>query len=213
MKGAPGAAMPRQDEPARLTMPQRRAAAAMLTGAFLNDPLYRMVLPEPDRRRGMLISLHHKVLRYCDLYGSIYVQPSLEGIACWLPPQRPDVTVAGIIRSGLCLLPFAMRPGAYLRFNAYMTYSGRLRKAHAPEHYWYMWVLGVDPARQGSGIGSRLLRPVLEKADAGGTACFLETENEENLGFYEAQGFRVVAGGKIPGYDASTWSMIRPPGD
>ena len=56
-----------------------------------------------------------------------------------------------------------------------------------------------------------MIRPVLEEADASRTACYLESENEKNLAFYEKRGFRVAAEGRVPRLGLPTWSMIREP--
>ena len=92
-----------------------------------------------------------------------------------------------------------------------MDYSSKLRRQKSPDSYWYLWALGVDLPYQGKGVGGRLIRPVLEEADASRTACYLETENARNLAFYEKYGFQVVAEGRVPRLDLPTWSMTREP--
>ena len=60
-------------------------------------------------------------------------------------------------------------------------------------------------------MGGRLIRPVLEQADASGAVCYLETETERNLAFYERHGFRVAAEARVPRLDLRTWSLVREP--
>jgi ribosomal protein S18 acetylase RimI-like enzyme len=198
-------------QPIRLDISRRRQAAAMLARAFHEDPLYQAVLPEGDKRRKLLFWLHDKMLRYCFLYGTMHTLPSLEGAVCWLPPGQTELTIGRILRSGLTGLPLRMGPAAYMRFSAYIDCSNELRRQNSPDTYWYLWVLGVDLPHQGQGIGGKLIRPVLKEADASGTVCYLETETERNLGFYERHGFRVVAEGRVPGLDLRTWSLTREP--
>jgi [ribosomal protein S18]-alanine N-acetyltransferase len=54
--------------------------------------------------------------------------------------------------------------------------------------------IGVDPDFQGHGLGRRLLRGLLERADAIGAATFLEvrTDNVAALALYASEGFEVV---------------------
>lgn len=155
--------------------------------------------------------MHVRVFRYCSLYGLAYALPGAGGLACWLPPGQKEFTMGRIIRSGLIAMPLAFGLAAYRRFDSYMSISGRLRREHMPESSWYLWVLGVSPQLQGKGIGGRLIRPVLNEADSKGQACFLETEDERNVGFYSKHGFRVVAQALVPGLQLSTWSMLRAP--
>ena len=196
-------------QPVRLEVSKRKQAAAMLTRAFHDDPLLRAVLPEEDKRRKLLSWLYDKVLRYCFLYGIVHTLPSLEGAACWLPPGQTELTIGRILRSGLMGMPLRMRPAAYMRFSAYLDCSSEQRRQNSPDTYWYLWVLGVDPPHQGQGVGGKLIRPVLEQADASATACYLETEVERNLTFYERHGFRVVAEARVPRLDLRTWSLTR----
>lgn len=44
---------------------------------------------------------------------------------------------------------------------------------------------------QRAGLGTRVLLPVLDRADADGTACYLETSDPANVAFYEWLGFAV----------------------
>lgn len=155
--------------------------------------------------------MHGRVLRYCSLYGLAYTLPDATGLACWLPPGQTKITMGRIIRSGLIAMPLAFGLAAYRRFDSYMGFSGRLRKEHAPESCWYLWVLGVAPRRQGRGIGGRLMKPVLDEADSSGQTCYLETEDEKNVRFYARHGFKVIAGATVPGLQLSTWSMLRSP--
>jgi ribosomal protein S18 acetylase RimI-like enzyme len=199
------------DTPIRLDDSMRKRAAELLASAFHEDPLFRAVLPEEDPRRRASLWLHDKVLRYCSLYGTTHTLPSIPGVACWLHPGQTGLSVGRIVRSGLLAMPLRMGPAAFARFFAYTNYSSEMRRRNTPDSYWYLWALAVDPSHQGKGIGGRLIRPVLQRADASGTACYLETEEEKNLVFYERHGFRVAAEGRVPRLGLPTWSMIREP--
>ena len=56
------------------------------------------------------------------------------------------------------------------------------------------------------------MQPVLEQADEEGIPCYLETENEDNIGFYERLGFNVVNSETIPNINVTTWALLRKPG-
>ena len=86
-----------------------------------------------------------------------------------------------------------------------------LRSIRARLTFWYLLTLGVDPPRQGRGIGSALMRPVLTRADAEGLPCYLETEKERNVRFYGKHGFEVVAQGEGPAGGPAFWTMKREP--
>jgi GNAT superfamily N-acetyltransferase len=81
---------------------------------------------------------------------------------------------------------------------------------HPTAPHWYLSVLGTDPTRQGEGLGSALLRPVLDDCDRLEIPAYLETGTERNVQFYTRHGFRVTERIELPG-GPSMWLMWREP--
>jgi ribosomal protein S18 acetylase RimI-like enzyme len=78
-----------------------------------------------------------------------------------------------------------------------------------PGPHFYLSVLGVEPERQGEGIGSSLMQPVLELATSAQLPAYLETATGRNVLLYERAGFAVVEELVIPGTDIHGWLMLR----
>ena len=74
--------------------------------------------------------------------------------------------------------------------------------------------MGIAPAAQGQGLGSRLIAPGLARADTQRLPCYLTTGRAENLRFYQQFGFQVVADklALVPG-GPTAWGMRRPPAE
>jgi predicted N-acetyltransferase YhbS len=72
---------------------------------------------------------------------------------------------------------------------------------------WYLDQIGVDPARQGEGIGGALIRFGLDRARADEVPAFLETAIAANVGYYERFGFRVTVHGDAPLEGPHIWFM------
>jgi len=53
-------------------------------------------------------------------------------------------------------------------------------------------MIGVDPVRQGRGLGSALLEAGLARCDAEGAMAYLESSNPKNVPLYERYGFEVL---------------------
>jgi ribosomal protein S18 acetylase RimI-like enzyme len=82
--------------------------------------------------------------------------------------------------------------------------------AHPHEPAWYLQFLGVDPAYQGRGLGSALLRDVLDAADESGQAAYLEASSDRNRALYERHGFAHLGDLTLP--DGPTaYAMWRDP--
>ena len=84
-----------------------------------------------------------------------------------------------------------------------------LEAVHPISPHWYLSLLGVDPDRQGLGIGSALLDVWLTSVDGEAAASYLETDREENLGLYRRVGFAVQQ--RIEVLGTPVWCMWRPP--
>ncbi len=75
----------------------------------------------------------------------------------------------------------------------------------------YLYGIGVEPSRQGQGIGSALLQPVLIQANEEHLICYLDTTNEKNLSFYERNDFIVVARAQLSLESPPVWAMVKLP--
>jgi ribosomal protein S18 acetylase RimI-like enzyme len=85
-----------------------------------------------------------------------------------------------------------------------------LERAQPREPHWYLSLLGVDPPRQGRGVGRRLLEAWLSSIDPDGLPSYLETDRESNVAFYARAGFEVVT--RLEILDTPVWCMRRPAG-
>lgn len=139
---------------------------------------------------------------------------------------RADVRVAraadGLVGALVALPPWVFPlpppgPRAQLRtlaaqgFRAaarWRTVFERLARHHPPEPVAYLSLLGVEPERQGCGVGSALLEAWLAHVDAAGAPAWLETARPENLPFYQRAGFEVA--GELDIFAVSVWLMGRP---
>ncbi|HYD09329.1 MAG TPA: GNAT family N-acetyltransferase, partial [Acidimicrobiales bacterium] len=70
---------------------------------------------------------------------------------------------------------------------------GLLQSTHPHEPVWYLNLLGVRAYAQGRGVGSSLLRAVLDRADEAGEPAYLEATSEANRRLYERHGFECTA--------------------
>jgi ribosomal protein S18 acetylase RimI-like enzyme len=196
-------------KPIPLAIQHGKQASNVLSHAFFQDPMLRFLIPDEAKRARLLPSFYSIVVRYCVLYGEGYIIPGWEGVACWLRPGDTSPGFARLVGIGMRCAPVGIGLAGLRRFIAVSNYAEHVHSRCAPGRHWYLWAIGVEPTRQGQGIGGQLMRPVLAKASAEGLPCYLETMNEANLPFYEKYGFRVVNDGVVPGHDLRAWAMLR----
>jgi GNAT superfamily N-acetyltransferase len=188
--------------------------AAVLARAFERDPFYTYLAGDASERSQRMRDGWTGILRFtADNLSTTYTTDDHAGVALWHPPGYYG---AGFIDS-LRLLPSVSRlAGGYGRLREVSRAVGALeerRRQHVPMPHFYLSALGVDPERQGEGIGTALMQPVLHRADREERPCYLETATARNVLLYERQGFAVVEELTLPGTDVHGWLMRRIPRD
>ena len=175
-------------------------------------PSFTHLFPDPDRRTRVLRALMRGVARDARPFGAVSVAMAgdrMVGAAVWLPPGQFPWSPWRKLRAGGTFLPVLWAGRGSLRRFFALGKNAELASPH--ESHWYLQVLGIRKEAQGRGLGTRLLQPVLSRADQEGTLCYLETADPANLAFYERLGFhfdrrlQLIPGGP-PHY-----AMRRPP--
>jgi GNAT superfamily N-acetyltransferase len=114
-----------------------------------------------------------------------------------------------MVRTGLIAMLLKLGWAGFQRSMRPNQQIDQKRSELAPERHWHLMASGVAPSKQGRGISSALIQPVLEEADAERLPYYLETLGEKNLGFYAKPGFEVNGEGRIPQEGPSFWTMVR----
>jgi N-acetylglutamate synthase-like GNAT family acetyltransferase len=78
------------------------------------------------------------------------------------------------------------------RFGGANGVMDKIHKRHMTGPHWELLIVAGDPALQGQGRGSALVRDGLARADESGLPCYLNTNTPANLPFFEHLGFTVL---------------------
>jgi GNAT superfamily N-acetyltransferase len=132
-----------------------------------------------------------------------------EGACMWMMPGGDNgFTTGDYLRFAASTL-IASGPGAILRGLK----TGQAMEARHPRFaHAYLFSIGVRQRARGTGLGRRLIAPVLEACDKAGTPAYLENSNPANTGFYTSCGFAVLGEPIHPTPDSPPLQpMIREP--
>jgi ribosomal protein S18 acetylase RimI-like enzyme len=181
------------------------ALGRMLARAFLDDPIACWSCPS-DRRRPRANERFFDA-RARQLLGQdeVYTTAEVGGAALWALPDRWRMSPRDLLR----LAP--LMPAWGRRLPRVLRGLSQVEHAHpeTPPHF-HLAALGTDPLRQGEGIGSALLAPVLELCDRDHVPAYLESSKESNIAFYARHGFRVTGEINLP-KGPLVWPMWRTP--
>jgi ribosomal protein S18 acetylase RimI-like enzyme len=81
---------------------------------------------------------------------------------------------------------------------------------HPKEPHWYLPLIGIDPACQGKGFGSALLKHATDICDHDGMLAYLESSNLANVPLYERHGFEAIGRIQVGGSPVLTPMLRRP---
>jgi len=177
------------------------AMAAVLARAFANDPMIRWPLPDGDGLGDRIEQTFGSIYRGIVDLGLIWEAGDGDGFAVWIPAGMSDQMFESDSAARDLVAPLTDDHAA--RYDVLWSWI----EAQTPADAWYLDVLGVDPAKQGTGVGSALVRFGLERAERDGADAFLETAVEANVTYYERFGFRTVFDGRAAGDAPRIWFM------
>ncbi|WP_294272418.1 GNAT family N-acetyltransferase [uncultured Sphingomonas sp.] len=184
----------------------RAAVAKMLGRAFADDPAMSYIFPDAAQRAKRLPRLF-ALLFDSDAVGMRLVAQDADAGTFWRPPGRAHVPMTAMLAQAIPLLATL---GTALPRALRLSHA---IEAHFPaEPFWYLHIAGVDPARQGQGLGGASIRAGLARCDADGVPAYLETATESNVGLYARLGFELTGEWSVPKGGPRFWSMMRPVG-
>ena len=172
-------------------LPVEQVKAVILL-AFASDPMARWTYAEADQYLKHFPAVIEAMSGGAFAHGSAHFLEE-GGAALWLPPgAEPD---------GQALEELFRRSVPQERFKDVMGIIEQMGNYHPSEPHWYLPMIGVEPAAQGRGLGSVLMKSMAEKLDDEGEIAYLESSNPRNISLYERHGFvrqGIIQAGQSP---------------
>jgi len=166
------------------TARDQEAVTAVISLAFSADPMARWSFPSPQTYLDVWPGIIDAFGSNGFAHGTVHLVDGGGAAAMWLPPGvEPDAErLKALVEQRA---PSAQREDMTRVFD-------QMDRYHPEEPCWYLPLIGVDPASQGQGYGSALLRYALEQVDRTRSLAYLESSNPRNVPLYERHGFEVL---------------------
>jgi GNAT superfamily N-acetyltransferase len=180
--------------------------------AFAADPLIRWFFPDDATYESQAGALFGTLFDLRVDGGEVRCTDDVAAVAMW---DRPGDHPKGqphadrVWEEGTAVFT----PDEHARFE-HLGAEIASHKVDVPT--WYLGILATQPDWQAQGLGSAVLGPVLELADADGLPSSLLTATPENVAFYRRHGFTVHAEADVPGLPGEAagphvWTLRREP--
>ena len=177
-----------------LRRPGASAAGAVLGQAFVDDPVFGWLVQGSNRERRLtqVFSAFAGTAARTD-GAEVLVTPERTAAALWLPPRAWHAGTRELVRTSPRLA--AGLRGGVLRGLRLLS---AVERYHPREEHWYLEALGAVPQARGTGVGGRVVQPMLDRCDTERLPAYLESSNPRNWSFYERLGFVRLAALPVP---------------
>jgi len=156
---------------------------ALIALAFSNDPAARWAYKDPAAYLEHFPAFARAFSCAAFDHGTAH---HIEGsaTALWIPPGvEPDEgPLVALIEDSV--------PAGDLA--AVLDVLEQMGESHPQEPHWYLPLIGTDPAQQGRGHGSALLRHAVAIFDADRVPAYLEATSPRNVALYQRYGFEIT---------------------
>ena len=196
----------------RATRDDVDAAAQVLARSFHDDPGTKIYEPDDERRARILPAFFRAFVA-----ASISEDADLEvagdpiqGVASWFGPDRHGPSPEAMGVNGFGDVLGASGPEATQRLLAMVGELDRQHGLLTSGQHFRLEFFGVEPSRQGTGVGVALIEHGHRRADELRVPCYLETFTQKNVRFYQHRGYQLVAEYGV-GDGVPVYALVRPP--
>ena len=166
--------------PASSAAADASAVASALAVAFTDDPVFCWMLPDDDVRPVAARTFFDIVVGILAPHDDAWTTgAAVTGAALWVPAGQAPMSDERAEEFACELAELGAPHG-----DRVLELIGLMDAHHPRQPNEYLWFLGVVPAGQGCGLGSALMRPVLERAGQAGLPAYLEATSPRNKALY-----------------------------
>jgi ribosomal protein S18 acetylase RimI-like enzyme len=183
----------------KATRDDEAAVVRALVRAFDDDPVTRFLLRTTDYPGALALVFGAYFRRMSLPDGMAWIADDGGGAALWSPPGHTDPSLFDAL---LMSSPFVRAAGAARLFRSTRALR-TLLSVHPKEPHHYLFAIGVDPDKQGRGIGSALLEVNQS------TPAYLEASTDSSARLYARHGFQVLRELRLVPEAPPIWPMWR----
>lgn len=149
---------------------------------------------------------------YNAIYNKMYMFSESKNIDSFIiiaPIKNSELSLSDFLLAGGLKLIFSNGLDFVLRSLNYEKNCIKIRKKIVSSDDWYIFQFGVLPAKQGIGLGSKVMRPILNWFDLEKITCYLETQKDVNVEIYSHFGFVLKSTDTLPSKSIKQFAMLR----
>lgn len=130
-------------------------------------------------------------------------------LAIFSPYEKGGVSLWKYIKAGGLGLVLSLGIKMAKRMASFEKFALEIKNKHSKPGCWYLYVFITMPDFRGKGLGSKIMRPMLDYLDEHKQDCYLETLLPINVEIYKKYGFELKEEVKVPNTDLTLYAMLR----
>lgn len=159
----------------------------ILTQSFEDNKSVNYIVKQDRNRLKRIKALMSYSFDVCYLFGDALLSDDKKACALIVYPHQKKNSLKSVWL------------GVKLAFNCIgisnlgkaMKREAAIRKEHPTTNISYLWFIGVEPAEQGKGIGTALMKQIISESEKLNRPIYLETSTDKNIPWYQKFGFKI----------------------
>jgi ribosomal protein S18 acetylase RimI-like enzyme len=165
----------------------RATIVDILVNSFRDNKSVNYIIQQDSKKELRLRRLMEYSHDVCKLSGDVLITEDKSGCALIIKPDKKKTSLKAILLD----IKFVNNCLGLSNVKKAMNRESKIKSYHPDGLIYYLWFIGVDPAKQGKGIGSSLLKEVIAEGQKENRIICLETSTLKNIPWYQAFGFTI----------------------
>jgi ribosomal protein S18 acetylase RimI-like enzyme len=171
----------------KATYADKSLVSDILTSAFDKNKSVNYLIRQNHNRLLRIRELMDYSFEQCMLFGEVYLTDDRKACALILYPHQKKQS----FKSAMLDLKLALNTISLTSIKKALKREKMIKAIQPAGDKMYLWFIGVDPSVQHLGLGSQLLKELLNLGKERRLPVYLETSTVQNLPWYKKHGFIV----------------------
>lgn len=159
----------------------------LLTKSFQTNQSVNYIVKQDEKRIKRVSALMDYSFEVCYMFGDVFLSDDEKACALVLYPDKKKTNFQSILLDAKLIVSCV----GVKNIKRTLDRESKIKKIQPQEKMYYLWFIGVDPEYQNRGIGTELLKEVIDDSELQKRPIYLETSTLKNLPWYQNQGFKV----------------------
>jgi len=171
----------------KATIEDKRLIVNILASSFDDNTSVNYIIKQGYNRKERLRRLMEYSFDVCYSFGEVFLSVDKKACALVVYPDKKKTTLKSILLDAKLIISCI----GLKNIKKTLARESKIKKIQPKEMMCYLWFIGVDPEYQNEGIGSNLLKEIIEDSKQKNRPIYLETSTLKNLPWYKKFGFYI----------------------